>query len=404
MIAAAHVAQATTFTPQDAAQIGSLYIHVPYCERKCEYCDFASVAGMRGHEDYVAALRGELRMTAAALPGVSLDTIFIGGGTPGLLPPRWLMAIMDEVRDGFLVTSGCEVTLEANPSSTTEERATAWLDAGFNRVSVGVQSLDAAVLRFLGRVHGPQRALDAVAAVQRAGFQRVNTDLIYAVPPLSDESWQKTVESVLELGCGHLSCYELTVEEGTPLFDAVAAGAVIPIDAETALRQHWMAAELAADAGLRQYEISNFARPGEECRHNLTYWQNRYYIAAGVGAHGHLPPAAAARLGLMQTPPADGAVRYWHSREPADYVAAVTAGKLPVDGAEAVGAAAREEERIMVGLRLREGVTVSGDAQRERARMLAGAGLLILDGDTVRATRRGQDMLNEVVVRLVATR
>jgi oxygen-independent coproporphyrinogen-3 oxidase len=380
--------------------IRSLYIHVPYCERKCEYCDFASVAGTRGHVEYVEALRSELRMVAAALPGITLDTLFVGGGTPGLLPPRLLQAIMDEVRSGFSISPGAEITLEANPSSTTEDRAAAWLDAGFNRVSIGVQSLDAAALRFLGRVHGPQRAVDAVGAVRHAGFEKVNTYLIYAIPGQSDESWRATLEWVLDLGCGHLSCYELTVEEGTPLHDAVAAGAIRPTDAETALRQHWLAVELAANAGLRQYEVSNFARPGEECRHNLAYWRNQHYLAVGVGAHGHLPASAAVRLGLLHGAP-DDAVRYWHSREPAEYIAAVSAGNLPVDGAETVSALAGDEERIMVGLRLREGVTLAGGRRRYEAEQLADAGLLVLDGDAVRATRRGQEMLNELVVRLV---
>jgi putative oxygen-independent coproporphyrinogen III oxidase len=385
----------------DAAEVRSLYIHIPFCERRCEYCDFASVAGRQGEAAYVDALRAELRRLAAALPGTVLDTVFLGGGTPGLIEPARLRAVLDEVRTGFHLAPGAEVTVEANPSSTGEERAAAWRAAGCTRVSLGVQSLEPDVLRFLGRVHDPERALAAVGEVRRAGFERLSCDLIYAVPGLDDARWAATVERLLELDCGHLSCYELTVEPGTPLHRAVARGAVRPLDPETALRQHWIAVDLAAAAGYRQYEVSNLARPGHECRHNLVYWANAHYLAAGTGAHGHLPAAAARAIGIVEDTAGAVAVRYWHVRSPSRFTALAGAGRLPVEGTELVGALDHEAERVMVGLRRVGGVRLERPGSRRQAATLAAGGLLEWDGETARATRRGQEVLNAVVERLV---
>jgi putative oxygen-independent coproporphyrinogen III oxidase len=397
--------------------IHALYVHIPFCERKCTYCDFTSVGGVQRQREYTAALRDELRDMAMALPGITLDTVFIGGGTPSLLDTALLAGVLDEIRAGFALSPGAEVTMEANPSSTTAAKAERWLQAGVNRVSLGVQSLDPDVLRFLERVHDAPRALRAVEDVRTAGFERINTDLIYAVPGLDDGRWQRTLDGVLELGCDHLSCYELTVEEGTPLASAVAAGAVQTVGAETALRQHWMAVRAAKRAGLRQYEISNFARPGSECRHNLAYWNNAYYLAAGVGAHGHLPPTAARALHITPTmhphnpqphpqlhpqPPLDDdvvAIRYWHTDDIAAYV-----NRAPVH-AEATRRDDRLAESILVGLRLtRDGIELQQPELRLEAERLKEAGLLEWDGCRARVTARGQEVMDGVALRLVSAR
>jgi oxygen-independent coproporphyrinogen-3 oxidase len=385
--------------------IRALYLHIPYCERKCTYCDFTSVGGVRGQREYAQALRTELRDMAQALqPGdVRLDTIFIGGGTPSLLDTTLLAGILDEVRSGFAIAPGAEVTMEANPSSTTAAKADAWLRAGVNRISLGVQSLEADILHFLDRVHDADRAVRAVQDVRSAGFVRVNTDLIYAVPGLDDARWQHTLDRVLALGCDHLSCYELTVEEGTPLASAVEAGVVPTVDADTALRQHWITVHTAGRAGLRQYEISNFARPGNESRHNLAYWHNDFYLAAGVGAHGHVPPDVAAALGIAVQNSDSGdtdvtAVRYWHTDSIPDFVA----GATPT--AELVTTEMRRAESILVGLRLTdEGVELRDDDARRQAIILNNAGLLAWDGRIARVTARGQELLDAVALRLVDT-
>jgi oxygen-independent coproporphyrinogen-3 oxidase len=380
--------------------IRALYLHIPYCERKCTYCDFTSVGGVRGQREYAAALRAELRDMALRLDprSIALDTVFIGGGTPSLLDTGLLTGILDEVRACFTVNHGAEVTMEANPSSTTEAKAHTWLAAGVNRISLGVQSMQPDILRFLERVHDADRAIRAVTDVKRAGFVRVNTDLIYAVPGLDDARWQETLDRILALGCDHLSCYELIVEEGTPLASAVAAGAVATVDADTALRQHWITVQSATRAGLRQYEISNFATPGSECRHNLAYWHNDFYLAAGVGAHGHLPPQAATALG-MHTEEGSVAVRYWHTDSIPEYVAGAPART------EQVTAEQRIHESILVGLRLtEEGVHLRDANARREAVALRDAGLLDWDGRVARVTARGQELLDAVALRLCDTR
>jgi oxygen-independent coproporphyrinogen-3 oxidase len=382
--------------------VRSLYVHIPFCERKCEYCDFTSVAGATGSEAYMDALCAEVRRLGERLGRLSLDTVFIGGGTPSLVEPDLLAALLATVRSTFSVAVDAEVTMEANPSSVTAGRARVWRAAGVNRVSLGVQSLEADALRFLGRVHDADRALAAVAEVREAGFTSINCDLIYAVPGLGDTRWRRTLERVVAAGPTHISCYELTVEPGTPLHTRVRRGLVRPVEGVRSMRQHRLAVDLLEAAGYGQYEVSNFALPGEECRHNLVYWHNGYYAAAGVGAHGHLPAAAAASIGLDVEAGAVS-VRHWHGRGIAAYGRAIRAGDLPIAGSEPVGPGMREQERVMLGLRLREGVRI-GAASLDEARSLEGLGLIAIDGDRVRATSRGEAVLNQVTLRLVGDR
>jgi oxygen-independent coproporphyrinogen-3 oxidase len=345
------------------------------------------------------ALCVEVRRLGERLGRLTLDTVFIGGGTPSLVEPELLAELVATVRSTFSVASDAEFTMEANPSSITTARARTWLAAGVNRISIGVQSLEADALHFLGRVHDADRALAAIAEVREAGFTSINCDLIYAVPGLGDVRWRRTLERVAASGPTHISCYELTVEPGTPLHTRVRRGLVTPVDGPRSMRQHRIAVDLLEAAGYAQYEVSNFAVPGEECRHNLVYWHNGYYAAAGVGAHGHLPAAAAAAIGLEV---ADGAVsvRHWHGRGIAAYGRAIRAGELPVAGLEPVGPVMREQERVMLGLRLREGVRV-GASSLDEARSLEDLGLVAIDGDRVRATARGEAVLNQVTLRLV---
>ena len=380
----------------------SLYLHIPFCERKCEYCDFTSVAGATGSVAYMDALRTEVRRLGERLGRLTLDTVFIGGGTPSLVEPELIADLVATVRSTFSVAGGAEVTMEANPSSITSARARVWKAAGVNRVSIGVQSLEADALRFLGRVHDAGRAIEAIAEVRGAGFTSINCDLIYAVPGVGDVRWQRTLERVVAAGPTHVSCYELTVEPGTPLHTRVRRGLVRPVESARSMRQHRIAVDLLEHAGYDQYEVSNFALPGEECRHNLVYWHNGYYAAAGVGAHGHLPAAAAAAIGLDVDPGAVS-VRHWHGRGIAAYGRAIRAGELSLAGSETVGPEMREEERVMLGLRLREGVSV-GPSSLDEARSLEGLGLVAIEGDRVRATARGEAVLNQVTLRLVGDR
>ncbi len=219
---------------------------------------------------------------------------------------------------------------------------------------------------------------------------------------LGDARWRRTLERVAAAGPTHISCYELTVEPGTPLHTQVRRGMVRPVDGVRSMRQHRIAVELLERAGYVQYEVSNFALAGEECRHNLVYWRNGYYVAAGVGAHGHLPAAAATAVGLDVEAGAVS-VRYWHGRGITAFGRAIRAGGIPVAGSEPVGIEMREQERVMLGLRLREGVRIAASTLEE-ARALEGLGLIAIDGDRVRATARGEAVLNQVTLRLVGDR
>jgi oxygen-independent coproporphyrinogen-3 oxidase len=384
------------------AEIRALYLHIPFCERKCEYCDFTSVAGTRNQHEYVAALNREIAMLGERAPGIELDTVFVGGGTPSLIEPDLLASTLDAVRASFDIAPGAEITLEANPSSTTPARATRWLQAGFNRISIGVQSLEADVLSFLGRVHDATRALAAVGEVRDAGFVSVNCDLIYAVPGLDDSRWRATLERIAGVAPDHISCYELTVEPGTPLHTSVHRGRVTPVDPDVALRQHVIALDMLQQAGYGQYEVSNFARPGRECRHNLAYWHNAYYLAAGVGAHGHLPAALAQPVLGVSAGAGSVAVRYRHGRGIGAYCAAVERGTLPVQDHELVDAVTHEQERLMLGLRLRDGVALRDGRVVDEAAVLRDAGFLTLSGGTARITAAGERVLNAVTLRLTS--
>ncbi|MHB8719091.1 MAG: radical SAM family heme chaperone HemW [Candidatus Dormibacteria bacterium] len=370
----------------------ALYVHVPFCERRCEYCDFASVAGTARQEEYVAVLRDEIGRAGAALCRPRLDSVFCGGGTPGLLDLDLLDSVMETVRGAFRLDDDVEATLEVNPSSTTVERARRWRGAGFNRVSVGVQSTHDDILSSLGRIHDGGRAIAALGEVREAGFANVSADLIYAVPGLDDDRFADTLDRVIAAAPDHVSCYELTVEEGTPLHRAVAAGRRPPVDPERALAQHAIAVRRLGAAGYAQYEVSNFSRPRRECAHNLVYWRNGWWAACGVGAHGHLPAAVAAGFGL-RPPPGAVAFRTAHARSLSAYL------RDPGVAVEWVDATVRTEETLMLGLRLREG-TVLPPAARAEAAALVAAGLLQERGERVAVTARGEEVLNAVTVRI----
>ena len=260
-----------------------LYLHIPFCKSKCAYCDFYSLAGADERMNpYADALCVQLETFAPRAAGYVVDTVYIGGGTPSYLGPERLLRLLDAVRRGYRLASDAEITLEANPDSVGAWFAELYA-AGFNRVSLGVQSADNALLRGVGRVHSVEQAAEAVETVRRAGFENLSLDLIYGLPGETAEAWRKSVEYAVSLAPEHLSCYGLKIEPGTPLFrrrDALS----LPDDDEQAERYLWTVDALS-DYGYRQYEISNFAEPGRESRHNLKYWTLGEYLGFGPGAH-----------------------------------------------------------------------------------------------------------------------
>jgi len=343
------------------------YLHVPFCSRRCDYCAFASWDD-RGHllGEYVAALATEVRRAAPSLPPAT--TVFFGGGTPSLLTPEQLASVLVELP----LAAGAEVTVECNPDTLSEAKLAGYRAAGVNRISLGVQSMRPHVLASLGRTHDPENVARAVEAITSVGFRTWNADLIYGAVGESIEDWTATLQDVLALHPPHLSAYGLTVEAGTPLATQPDRH---PDDDDQAAKYE-VAEELLTGAGLLSYEVSNWARPGHECRHNRLYWSQGDYRGFGCAAHSH----AAGR-------------RWWNVRTPERYLSLVGDGR-PV---EAAGESLDDEERVLEGLQLalrtREGVPAWAlDAELD--------GLVEPAGDHLVLTLRGRLLANEVALRL----
>ena len=327
----------------------SVYVHVPFCTVKCAYCDFNSYANLENEiPAWEAALVEELRLWAAASAGRPVPTVFFGGGTPSLLEGEAVQRLMDQVRSRWPLDADAEVTLEANPESVSAERLLKYRAAGVNRISMGVQSLQPEELIFLDRIHSAERAEEAFFLLRDAGFENVSVDLIFGLPQQSLGSWQDTVERVLGWGPDHVSAYALIVEEGTPLASRVARGEVTPADADVvASMSEWTELRLER-AGYRQYEISNYAREGHECRHNLAYWRHAEYVGVGPGAHGFV-----------------NGVRYAVERSPMRYAQLLAPGR---PGREIATPAAVSDETVeadtaavdtfVMGMRLNAGIDV----------------------------------------------
>ena len=388
----------------------ALYVHIPFCETKCPYCDFNTYAGIEHMMPaYVEALAAEIERWGDMLCRPAMTTLFLGGGTPSYLPAHGLEAVLSAVRRAFKVTPDAEATMEANPGDLLGDAPASLAQLGFNRLSVGVQSLDDGLLRLLGRRHTAQDVADAFRAVRRAGFDNVNLDLMYGLPLQSMAQWRDTLDGVLALGPQHLSLYCLTLEEGTPMEQQVRLGEIPEPDADLAADMYLHAEELLEREGYRHYEISNWARPGLESRHNLTYWRNGPYLGVGPGAHSYL-----------------GRWRFHNLLSPREYVRRM-AEAAPVDGTPAglseeairriavVGGVERVDdalemaETMMMGLRLDEGVELASFESRfgrsldavfgEQLAELTGFGLLEREDGVVRLTARGRLLGNEVFLR-----
>jgi len=367
----------------DGRPPAGLYVHVPFCLTRCGYCDFNAYAGL-GHlaGRYAAALRREADLAASAWEGERFVSVFVGGGTPTTLEPGALLGVLAHLRARFDVAGGAEVTVEANPD-TVDVRSLARLRAGgVTRLSLGAQSFDPAVLAALERVHGPASVRRAFAAAREAGFGNVNLDLIYGAHGETLGSWRRTLEEAIALGPEHVSAYALTVEPATPLGRKVAAGLVPPPDPDLQAEMFELACELLRDAGYRHYEVSNWARPGFECLHNLGYWERRPYLGLGAGAHS-----------------ARGARRWWNLRPPLSYLEAVEAGRLPVGGEERLGPEELRLEEVLLRLRTFRGLPISRVRPDAAAELLERGLLARADGRVV-ATERGMLLLNELVLAL----
>ncbi len=378
-----------------------VYIHWPFCLSKCPYCDFNShVREGIDEARWTRALLSELERAGEAAPGRKVTSIFFGGGTPSLMPPDTAAALIERVRALWRCADNLEITLEANPGAAETERFAGFAGAGVNRLSLGVQSLDDEALRFLGRGHD---RTEAIAAVTRARhlFERYSFDLIYARPGQSVGQMRAELGEALALTGGHLSLYQLTIEAGTAFHTAHRLGELVLPGQEHAARLYESASEMLAGAGLDAYEISNYAKPGQECRHNLTYWRYGEYVGIGPGAHGRVVRSDGSKIATRQI------------RLPEAWLRAVERDGHASEEPETLSPRARLEELLMMGLRLAEGVPRARIVEEagvafeealdpEALAPLVEAGFLRCDELGLRATEAGRLRLDAVLGALLA--
>jgi oxygen-independent coproporphyrinogen-3 oxidase len=372
----------------------ALYIHWPFCVSKCPYCDFNS--HVRDNVDQAAwrtALLKDLAYEAGELPKRKLTSIFFGGGTPSLMPPETVAALIDAAAGHWEIADDIEITLEANPSSVEMARFRDLARAGVNRVSLGLQALEDEALHWLGRAHDVCEGLAALDMAQ-SNFPRVSFDLIYARPGQSSDAWAAELERALRFGTEHLSLYQLTIEPGTQFATRVAKGELPTLDPDEAADLFEATRARTAAAGLPAYEISNHARPGAESRHNLSYWRYGTYAGIGPGAHGRRNRMATVRR-----------------KKPENWLARVNANGHGIEQEDLLTPEARAQEALLMGLRLDEGIDlahvrtltgVDGLIAESAARKLAAQGFLILIGDHLRITEAGMLLLDAILAEIVA--
>jgi oxygen-independent coproporphyrinogen-3 oxidase len=355
-----------------------VYVHIPFCARRCDYCDFATWTDREHLVDaYVAACASDARQRLSGCrPATS---VFFGGGTPSLLPADRLIRILDAIPR----TTDAEVTVECNPDAVDPAKLRAYRAAGVNRLSFGVQSMEPHVLAALGRTHDPANVDHAVGWARDAGIANLNLDLIYGAAGESVDDWCRTLDAVLALAPEHISAYALCVEPGTPLAARVAAGQSGAPDDEDQADKYDLTDERFGRSGLHWYELSNWARPGRECRHNLLYWEQGEYVAIGCASHGH-------RAGH----------RWWNVRTPERYIERVRAGRNPAVGSERLDPDRRAEEALTLALRTRAGAPTPLQAAATVDDLIA-IGMLSGNGERVVLTRAGRRLATDVTARLL---
>ena len=397
----------------------SLYVHVPFCQTKCPYCDFNTYQGIEGlMSPFLEALSAEIVAWGRALGGPPVNTVFFGGGTPSYLPDGSLGTILAAVDESFGICADAEITAEANPGDLTVDRAGSLREQGLNRVSIGVQSLDNDLLNLLGRRHDADEAIAAFRTVREAGFENINLDLIYGLPNQSLDQWQDTLQRLADLAPSHISLYALTVEEGTPLHRWVERGDVPHPDADLAADMYQYAREHLGERGYHHYEISNWSKPGPNSKlemasqHNLAYWRNVPYLGVGPGAHSCL-----------------GGYRFWDMDPPRGYIeaarqwadgvtaptAAITGEWLqsvgPVGGYESIDLDLAAAETMFLGLRLLDGLDLAEASSRSGVDLadrygpqideLLGLGLLEREDGIVRLHESAYLIANQVFTRFL---
>lgn len=377
----------------------SVYVHIPFCARKCLYCDFYSIEAPGEVEAFLAALDREVGLVQAGAPGSKVQTIFLGGGTPSLLAPAQVEAILRRLRSAFAVAPDAEITLESNPGTLTRDSLAAYRAGGVNRLSLGVQSFHDLELRALGRIHSADDARRAIGDARAAGFDNLSLDLIYALPGQSLARWEATLRTAVQLAPEHVSAYALTIERHTPFGRMLRAGELqrAPTDTEAAMFERTM--EMLEATGYEHYEVSNYARPGFRCRHNLAYWMHHDYLGLGPSAHS-----------FRMAEGGKTARRWWNVSDLSGYLTELGEGRLAIGGEERLGVRELAAERVFLGLR-DGGLDVRGlaydlgcDLCREREDLLEGLerdGMIAVRDGMLRLTRKGHLVCDEIARRLM---
>lgn len=374
-----------------------IYVHIPFCAKKCEYCDFLSgPASEDSKKVYMEALRKEISLLAGRWgEKYRIDSIFFGGGTPSHVEAKELALCLRQIQSCFLVDENAEISLEANPGTLTEEKLAVYREAGFNRLSLGLQSADNGMLKSLGRIHTYEEFLESFRLARKAGFDNTNVDLMFSLPGQTMEIWQETLRSVLELKPEHISAYSLILEENTPFYEKYASRPEMLPDEDTDRAMFQKTEEILRREGLFRYEISNYAREGFACRHNIGYWRGKEYLGAGLGAAG------------LTGEPGGKRERYSNERDMEEYIKILSEGRLPASEREALTREAQMEEFMFLGLRCMEGVDIRQFEEQfqvsfqkiygEVTEKLAKAGLVEYCGKAgLRLTGRGIDVSNRV--------
>jgi len=369
----------------------SFYVHIPYCIKRCGYCDFNTYTPNELQDgatleivsnDYIDAVLKELESAPTDL----VPTIFFGGGTPSLLPAADLGRVISAIRDRNGLTDNCEITLEANPDSVTPEKMREYRDAGFNRISFGMQSAVPHVLATLDRTHNPANVAKAVQMARAAGFSSVSVDLIYGTPGESLQDWRLSVESALALGVDHISAYALIVESGTKLAAQIKRGDISMPDDDVMADMYLLVNQLCNQAGLEWYELSNWSKAGHECRHNIAYWKNKNWWGLGPGAHSHL----------------DGK-RFWNLKHPTTYKKKLFSGESPILNSEILTPQQMHDESIMLAIRMREGIDIStlSPTQLERIESYRESGHISMVDKHLQLSPQGRLIADGIVRELV---
>lgn len=372
-----------------------IYIHVPFCLRKCPYCDFYSTDDLSGLPSYTDALIREMAMRTESVPGAVFDTVYLGGGTPSVINPSVTEQILQSAHRYFYILPDAEITMETNPGTITEESLAGYKAAGINRLNIGVQSFNDDNLAFLDRIHSAGQAAEALHAAKRAGFDNIGLDLIYGLPGQNKKSWQKDLAAAAAFSPSHISCYMLTFEPGTKMAADKEAGRLEPLSEDRVSAMFIQASKFLSGRGYEHYEISNFAASREyrSC-HNRKYWLNAPYIGLGPAAHSYVEPE-----------------RSWNFRSVEDYIEGVADNRLPTEGSEHLTSSQMMIEAIYLGLRQAEGIDIFGFEKRfgvdfenmfrPATAPLVRSGQMEIDGEGCRLTRQGMLYLDTIVNRML---